>query len=356
MLKAVLFNDTSVEDHHGCAIVIAQLLKGFSEQGVEVVRRVPLGMEQAAYDSLADWLAGMDLCVINGEGTMHDDAPAAMVLGEVAKFCASKGIPCFLLNSLWQDNQRLNECLPCFTAAYFRDSASAAAASLFRQQVAVVPDLTLLTDFSAWQAAPRHGLLLNGSVLPEPRRELMAYAFSDAPLGSEYMSIRCLPRLVGGSFTAWRYSLRQAIKGLRHWLQACTLPMALSPQRKQESRWRWRYARLQRSAFLARIARAETVVSGRFHMVTLCVASHTPFLAVASNTGKIQSLLADIGLNGRVYASFSAALKDATVAPFTAEEIHLLEDYLASARASARQMFADIALQASNGHRKSVAG
>ena len=36
MLKAVLFNDTSVEDHHGCAIVIAQLLKGFSEQGVEV--------------------------------------------------------------------------------------------------------------------------------------------------------------------------------------------------------------------------------------------------------------------------------------------------------------------------------
>lgn len=348
MLKAILFNDTSVEDHHGCAIVIAQLLKGFREHGVKVVRRVPLGMEQTAYDSLPDWLAGMDLCLINGEGTMHDDAPAAMVLGEVAKFCAAKGIPCFLLNSVWQDNVRLNDCLPCFTSVYFRDSASAATAAPFRQQVAVVPDLTLLTDFSPWQTAQRSGLLLNGSNLPERRRELISYAFSGTPPGSEYMSIRCLPNLVGGSFAAWRFSLSQTIKDLRSWLQACTLPMALSPQKKHASRWRWRHARLRRSAFLARIARAQAVVSGRYHMVTLCIASHTPFLAVPSKTRKIQSLLADIGLSGRIYSSFPACLEACPVAPFTAEEIHMMEVYLASARASARQMFADIALQASN--------
>jgi hypothetical protein len=341
--KAVLFNDTSVEDHHGCAIVVSQLLQGCRAQGIEVVRRVPLGLRCETQAELQWWLAGMDLCLINGEGTLHDDAPVALALGEVARYCHAQGIPCFLVNSVWQNNVRLNQYLPCFTAVYFRDEASAAAAAPYRDQVAVVPDLTLLTDFGTSAAGARSGRLLNGSVLGAQLQALMALAYPAPPTGSTYLSIRCLPGLVGGTRESLRFSLRQATKAFRHWLQARCLPLALSPAAKRASRWRWRHARLSRRAFLVRIASAQSVVTGRYHMVTLCLASRTPFVAVASNTGKIQALLEDVGVEGRVFDGFADAFRLGNVPSFTDEELRAIDGYLKSARARAGRMFAEIA-------------
>lgn len=342
LLKAVLFNDTSVEDHHGCAIVVAQLLRGCREHGIYVVRRVPLGLKCASA-TLQGWLDGMDLCLINGEGTMHDDAPVAVALGEVARYCQAKGIPCFLINSVWQNNVQLNQYLPCFTAAYFRDQASAAAAAPYREQVGVVPDLTLLSDFTPWSSELRHGRVLSGSVLGSQLQALMSIAYPAPPVGSEYLSIRCLPDLACGTRAALGFRLRQLSKAARHWLQSRILPLAMSPTKKLASRWRWRHAKLSRQDFLARIACAQSVVTGRYHMVTLCLASRTPFVAVASNTSKTQALLADVGLTGRVFAGFAEALACADSVAFDAGELDAIDAFLKSARERADQMFADIA-------------
>jgi hypothetical protein len=342
MVKAVLFNDTSVEDHHGCAIVTAQLLLGCQNHGVEVVRRVPLGFKCES-GGLQQWLDGMDLCLINGEGTMHDDAPVALALGEVARYCHTQGIPCFLVNSVWQNNVQLNQYLPCFTATYFRDQASAIAAAPYRDQVNVVPDLTLLSDFTPWSGKLRHGVVLSGSVLGKQLQALMAIAYPTCPVGSEYLSIRCLPDLALGTRAALGFRLRQLGKAMRHWLQSRALPLAMSPPKKLASRWRWRHAKLSQRRFLARIACARTVVTGRYHMVTLCLASRTPFVAVGSNTSKTQALLADIGLPGRVFDGFPEALSHANSAAFKDEELHAIDAFLQSARARAEQMFADIA-------------
>jgi polysaccharide pyruvyl transferase WcaK-like protein len=42
------------------------------------------------------------------------------------------------------------------------------------------------------------------------------------------------------------------------------------------------------------------VVAARFHGVCLCVKVGVPFLAIASNTAKIEGMLADAGLSDRM--------------------------------------------------------
>jgi polysaccharide pyruvyl transferase WcaK-like protein len=56
-------------------------------------------------------------------------------------------------------------------------------------------------------------------------------------------------------------------------------------------------------AYLAELSARDMVVTGRFHAVCLAILTRTPFVAVKSNSWKIETLLRDIGLNpGRVRA------------------------------------------------------
>jgi len=191
-LKAVLLNDTSVEDHHGCSIVVDQLVSGLDKYGINVSCRVPLS-GGGLFDMSK--LRGFDLCIINGEGTMHHDSVVALALCEVASYCSENGIPCFLVNSVWQDNVLLNRYLKDFTAVYFRDQSSAQAAAEYCPRVEVVPDLTMLTDFSSLIQC-RKGFLCNGSVLEDQQQKLIDDVLPS--FHGEYISIRCLPRLFWG--------------------------------------------------------------------------------------------------------------------------------------------------------------
>src|SRR5690606_24202299 len=123
-MRAIVFNDTSIDDHHGCQLVMSQIEKLTKQSGMDIILSCPLGYDWERDDWLKTEIGTVDLCIVNGEGTMHDDAPNAMRLGRVAKFCAALGIPCFLINSVWQNNQALNELAPFFTRIYVRDPLS----------------------------------------------------------------------------------------------------------------------------------------------------------------------------------------------------------------------------------------
>ena len=51
------------------------------------------------------------------------------------------------------------------------------------------------------------------------------------------------------------------------------------------------------SAFLTELSKHDLIVTGRFHAVCLAVLSGTPFIAVSSNSWKIEALIKDIGLD-----------------------------------------------------------
>src|SRR5690606_34263356 len=123
-MRTIVFNDTSIDDHHGCQLVMNQISTLASSVGMDIVVSCPLGYEWEADEWLKAEVRKAELCIVNGEGTMHDDAPNAMRLGRLALFCAVENIPCVLINSVWQQNVELNELAPFFTAIYVRDPLS----------------------------------------------------------------------------------------------------------------------------------------------------------------------------------------------------------------------------------------
>ena len=90
---------------------------------------------------------------------------------------------------------------------------------------------------------------------------------------------------------------------------------------------------------------AENVVTGRFHTACMALLTKTPFLALNSNSWKIEALLKDVGLNlkrrnGNIqdFGTQNLLLKK-----FTAHEIENIDHNLKKWRLSVQNMFDELA-------------
>jgi hypothetical protein len=347
-MRAIVFNDTSIDDHHGSQIVMSQLAKLARRAGIEIVISCPLGY---AWDG-DEWLKGQigtaDLCIVNGEGTMHDDAPNAMILGRLARFCAEKGVPCFLINSVWQKNVELNELARHFTSIYVRDPLSQQELAKAGLKSEVVPDLTLSLEAGGEQG-PRQGLILNGSVVPKVLAEAWAACCGAADRDVQYLSIRTLPVAATQASSKHFRSIfrRRRWTLMRHLLLSYLRKYPAKLNSKGAGRLRWRYSVLSTGTFLRRIRASEGVITGRFHMVTLCLATRTPFFALPSNTFKIEGLLRDLGMEHRLCGSYGEALSRRGGMGYSKEELSAIDRYLGEARSKADRMFQEIGAAAS---------
>ena len=162
------------------------------QAGMEILRACPMHHDWHTDEQLQRDIRAADICLVNGEGTMHDDAPLALRYGALARYCREHGVPCFLINSVWQNNVRLNADAPLFTRIFVRDVLSQAALAEIGLSAEVVPDLTLSYQYLGATSA-RQGLLINGSVLTERLRE--AWHISCANPHLRYVSIRTIAPL-----------------------------------------------------------------------------------------------------------------------------------------------------------------
>lgn len=343
MLQAILFNDTSYDDHHGCQLVIRQIKVLSAEAGIHITHASPVRHDWTRDRFLLERIAQTDLCIVNGEGTMHDDAPAAVMLGCLARHCSKLGIPCVLINSVWQNNQQLIEFAREFSQIYVRDPLSRAELALSGIAAEVIPDLTL-TFRPEIQRIGRRGLLLNGSVLKPLQQELWR-TLKELPCERDvrYLSIRTVPPLRLGNERRYFFkSLKANSKMWRHKLSS-RLAHPDASSSKGLGRLRWRYSVQSTAKFLNTISAAEGVITGRFHMVTLCMITGTPFLALGSNTHKIEGLLEQAGLGDRLCANYAEGLGRLPLPPYSDEERQRLEEFLAGSLAAAQRMFAGIA-------------
>ena len=96
--------------------------------------------------------------------------------------------------------------------------------------------------------------------------------------------------------------------------------------------------------YLSGISAAAGVVTGRFHAVVFALVCETPFLALGSNTSKVESLLGDV-LGGHQRLIGPHQLRDSGLAvpEFTPEERRRIRAYRAAAALSAQSMFDHIA-------------
>lgn len=341
-LKALLFNDTSSENHHGCQLVMQQIFTLAGQAHIDILRSCPMHHDWQADADLQRDIRAADLCLVNGEGTMHDDAPLALRYGALARYCQEHGVPCFLINSVWQNNLRLNADAHCFTKLFVRDTMSKAALAEVGVTADVVPDLTLSYQHAA-SSGHRQGMLVNGSVIDE--RLLEAWRAKKAKQPLRYVSIRTLaPLQLGKGFDCYlRKNLRKRLKAYRRIAASYFYAYPADLPTSRIDRLRWRYAVLSTRRFLALLGRSEGVVTGRFHLVTLCLVTGTPFYALPSNTHKIEALLAQVGLVGRLQRSYEQALSAANLIAFSASERASIEVFLQETRMQAEAMFRDMA-------------
>lgn len=94
-MNILILNDTS-KYHNGSKHVIQFLTNAFKDHKITLTKKTK-----------ERFVEGHDLVIINGEGTMHDNAKKAKTLLSLAKYAKQElGIKTMLVNSVWQRNSK----------------------------------------------------------------------------------------------------------------------------------------------------------------------------------------------------------------------------------------------------------
>ncbi len=281
-IPAAIVNDTRADRHYGCYAVMATIDRLCAASGIEVVARVPVHHDWQADTALAERLSRVRLIIVNGEGTIHHDRPAAQRLVALGAFARTHGVVAALVNASWHANSpALAAAAGAFHRIAVRESASAAALAAAGIAAEVMPDLSI-EGLSPYTGA-RAGTRVVGSVVPQ---QAWALARLRRRLGARPLSIFAP---AADSVRAVRSDI--AVAGAR---APGVLAHAGDVARTFLDLRRGRVA--SPAAFEEAIGRAGLLITGRFHAALIALGRGTPVLALESNTGKISATLADAGL------------------------------------------------------------
>ena len=263
--RVLVVNETSkLPNNHwhlGCHLVSCRLRQSIDEIGAECVG---WANDLAGVNQILrrDPTAQFEGVIINGEGTLHDDADRAFEIGLIGEFFKEPGKKVFLINSVWEQNSaRLEQLVKGFDLIAVRDSRSKANLLRLRDDVRVVPDLCWLEDEEDAEAGDVPCAILD-FVSPETSERLEAVAATTE-----------LPTFVMSRFFE---AFNRAISNGQ---PAASMPRVLQkPDIRRYQRW----------------------LGGRFHGVVLALGAGVPALCLASNTTKIEGMLDDIGLERKL--------------------------------------------------------
>lgn len=318
--RVAIFNDTRRTSHYGCEFVMETLIAQLRARGIDPVFFWPMGVDWRGRPEVEQALRHVDAVIVNGEGSIHDSAQRdrAHYLAEIAGYAHhSASIPAYLVNSsLYALEDSVVDKLRYFDLIYLRETRSLDALAGSGIAASVVPDLTLL-------------------VAPPPPAERSGVLGTDSVKSEVASSMKALCRAHG-----WHYS--KLTHAARPRLADCGL--RYDYVRRQA---KWLHATLtgrntrDRREFLAYLASHRLLCTGRFHAVTLALATRTPFVAVESNTPKISGLLEDVfGSTRRVVPLAEVdGMADPAAQGWHADEEAALTEFLASAHRRSDAMF-----------------
>jgi len=328
--KVILLNDTSPFNHHGSHIVVDQIRRHCSKHGLNLWHTVKSN-EDWRTENHRRRLEASDIVLINGEGMVSNSRRLAHILAQSAPFCRERKIPCFLINSVYQDNgQDLAALVRQFDGVFVRESRSQAELRNEAIDSEVVPDLVL--SHPDLQSSARKGVMVTDSSCEVAAAKL--HEFYSRTQGAE----------LGSLFTPI-----PASQALRKFVGRVI-------GKRASKRWRldWhRVGKLRNPLFDAapldpvdhlfrKISSKSLIVTGRFHMVCMAMLARTPFIALPGNTHKIEGMLADANLSNRFSASLPESHDLHAWSTWYDDEVTRMEAYLQEARSRISRMFARI--------------
>jgi hypothetical protein len=309
--KVAIFNDTTAERHFGCDAVMATLRREIAARGGAIVHSHPVGSDWRKSRRARTAIASADIVIVNGEGTVHHSKERARALAAIGPYAAEQHKPAFLINATIEANDAATMAdILAFRRIWVRDTKSADEIRRTGGTAGVAPDLSFGQHFAP--ASGGRGVIVVDGVLRRARKRLADAADT---MGTEYLSIRHSP---GPAY------------------------IRVGPPWRRRYSWRWLGFRLRfpdTSAYAHYLGQHDHMVTGRYHAVCLAISLGLSFSALGSNTSKIQSLLADVGLNeDRMIGERDAP----PIVPFSAEEKERAEAFTKHARTAHQSMFDEL--------------
>lgn len=323
MKQAVLLNDTSSRYHHGCIRVSRRIKTLLSERGIKVIASNPAHQDWRRNDNFLAALKICDVIIINGEGTLHSGRKNGAILLDILSSEKRRGKPVALVNAIWQGNPAdWNALLKKCDIVSVRDSHSAnelSAAGVAHARL--VPDLSL-TGPLPLSDVQRCQVVIGDSVRFRSRQALAKAAQFQA---ATYIPTKYLRSPI------WNNRIASAAL----WRLYNGVPFGRTPE--------FRMVQSDES-YLLELQRTKAHITGRFHGACFSLIAYTPFLAMASNTTKIQTLIDDAGLDRRrIISNLQLETQPDMVVPaFSERELESIKSYISNANSASQHLFDDI--------------
>jgi polysaccharide pyruvyl transferase WcaK-like protein len=320
--KVLLINDTRMVGHHGSSAVVDVIIQQFARRDIIVYSHL---------QNLGDH--GCHAVVINGEGAMHGAQKNSHVFSRIGQEMSQRGIPVFLINTVFDEHTpEIVARMRHFTHVYCRETPSAERLAASGARVGVCPDLTYALELGTVGWRPGDAIVVLDTTVATTNRKLHQFCREN---DLRFQPIRTSPRLVRA--TDPRNLIRIARFNAKKYVGK------LAPGSYALNRYSNAVGSTQ--TFVRLLAEGtRVVIAARFHGVCFCMKVGVPFLAVSSNTPKIEGMLADAGLGDRMLDMADLDLKvieSRSLWTTTHEERR--QHYVADAKERISKMFDDIA-------------
>ena len=252
MRKAILINDTSQECHIGCVSVINTIERLCNENNIQLIEKFTRHdiSDRTRPGCLNKRIHNSDIIIINGEGSLHHHPRRNTKWFPIILKMIPKDKKVILINTIWQDMKELKEdikLLDKLSLISVRESYSYNdLISIYpkKEKIIITPDILFATKVDNKMIKIGYG----DSVHRELRQGL-------------------------GKKTIF-FPLAYIHKGTYRNIEQIVIPTLYSYQMWLKS--------------------LELYVTGRFHGVCLAAMSNIPFLALSSNSHKIEAILNDM--------------------------------------------------------------
>ncbi|MBY0225361.1 MAG: polysaccharide pyruvyl transferase family protein [Hyphomicrobium sp.] len=334
--RVLLLGDHRSVGHHGSSSVIKVILDELERRGIDGVSS-PKVARLASDPSLLK-ARSINGVLINAEGALHGQSKHALGFARIVEACKENGLPCFLINAVLDGCDReVTDKLRKVSGMFCRENRSKAEADSLGIPAQVCPDLTFalhLPDGLSW--IPGAKGLVTDSTLAETNQILHRFATMHA---LSYLPLRAAPHITSYTDRSVSRALKFAVRrGVGQFFRG----------NFQADRYGCAVASVEQ--FLRQISsNTKFVITGRFHGVCFCLKVGVPFLAVRSNTYKVEGLLEDAGFTDRLVSidalgdrDLSVKLLDTAANWSEADELNRCR-YIKFAEVSIRACFDNIA-------------
>jgi hypothetical protein len=331
--KAVILNDTRGDAHFGCERVMCMIENLLTDRGIDVIATSIIRNDWENDRCFLDRMEKSDLILVNGEGTLHHGTKYGERLLRVAIHPSREGKKLALVNALYEENPAFwGEYLSRFDVLAARDAESQQEIERACLKSALFcPDLSLSSGFISPSAPStvRSLLTIGDSVRKETTSALKSLA--NVVPEARYLSILSQLKNPRSHASFPHRAIRGVYSGVYN--RMARLDKRLIMPKTQDDFITWLY-------------RSSLHVTGRFHGICLCLATETPFLAVKSNSRKIESLLDFFGLGRDRLVDVETAksmLRNGHVLEFSGHEKRMIRKGLKTAMLDAEYLFDAVA-------------